>query len=318
MAVVDTQWHGNPSPSLPPLRQVPADVRSVLTAGPPPGRERAENFRVASRLLPKAVRRDLLAVYRFARFVDDLGDEGDATTVERLGWLEWADVELARSRVGLASHPVFADLGATIRDRHLALEPFRRLIEANRVDQTVVDYETFGHLREYCRLSAEPVGEIVLGLFGLATEERLAWSASVCTGLQVVEHCQDVAEDHQRGRTYLPRDDREHFGVRDADLVGPRAGAGLRSLVALEVGRAKALLGAGAALAAQLPGRFRVAVAGFTAGGLAACDAIEAVDFDVLGHRCRPSRTVVAARTMEVLRRPAALWPGASVSGAKQ
>jgi phytoene/squalene synthetase len=142
----------------------------------------------------------------------------------------------------------------------------------------------------YCRLSAAPVGELVLYAFGLASEERIALSDRVCAGLQITEHLQDVGEDRARGRVYLPQDDLERAGCGDDDLLAPRVGPALRSVLALETARARELLDAGIPLVRGLPGRARLAVAAFVAGGRAALDALERDDFDVLGGRPRPPR----------------------------
>ena len=154
-------------------------------------------------------------------------------------------------------------------------EPFVRLIDANRADQRVSRYATFEELVGYCALSANPIGELVLGVFGIATPERIAYSDSICTALQLAEHWQDVAEDRDRGRVYLPAADLRSFGVSEGDLAAPHAGARVRALIAFEVERARELLGAGEPLLATVRGRKRLALAAFLAGGWAALDAIE-------------------------------------------
>ncbi len=269
-------------------------------------RARTENFPVASRLLPARERRHLLAVYGFARLVDELGDataaernaaatphgERSATAGadERLAALDWVEQELDRSVRGEAEHPLLVCLGATLRECSLPREPFARLIEANRVDQRVSRYQTWTQLRGYCALSADPVGEIVLGIFGLATPERIGLSDSICTALQLTEHCQDVAEDMARGRVYLPAEDMARFGCEQADLVGAHASPALREVLAFEVARARSLLAQGAPLIAQLHGRPRLAVAAFAAGGSAALDTIEHARYDVLAGAPRAGR----------------------------
>ncbi len=262
---------------------------------------RSENFPVASRLLPADVRADLMAIYGFARLTDDIGDEAEG---DRLSHLEWLDAELGRAVRGGAAHPVVQRVGATIAARKLSLEPFHDLIEANRRDQTVRRYETFEDLVGYCELSANPVGRLVLEVFGAATPDRVALSNDVCTGLQVVEHLQDIAEDLAQDRIYVPLADLRAEGCSEGDLRAPHAGPALRRVVATEAARARRLLFSGAPLAASLPLGPRVAVAAFAAGGMAALDAIEAVDFDVLGQRCRPRPRRLAARLALVLLTP--------------
>jgi squalene synthase HpnC len=248
-------------------------------------RVEGENFPVASRVLPRRARMHLLAVYGFARLVDELGDSAPG---DRLAALDWLEGELQRAYDGAPQHPLMRRLAATVRECTLAREPFERLIEANRVDQRVSRYETWQQLRDYCALSADPVGEIVLGVFAKATPRRIALSDSICTALQLAEHCQDVAEDFAAGRVYLPAEDMRRFGATveeiepSARVAGGRDRAALRAVVAFEVTRARALLDEGAPLIDELRGRERLAVAAFVAGGRAALEAIEQVDYEVL------------------------------------
>jgi squalene synthase HpnC len=243
-------------------------------------RAQSENFPVASRLLPRRSREDLLAVYGFARLADELGDtlEGD-----RPAALDWLELELERAFAGSAEHPLMVRLQRTVARCSLTPSPFLRLIEANRQDQRKHAFATWLELREYCALSADPVGEIVLGVLGLATPSRIACSDSICTGLQLTEHCQDVAEDRARGRVYLPREDLEQFGADIAELDAAHAGPALREVLAFEVDRARALFREGRPLIAELRGTARIAIAAYAAGGEAALDAIERSGYDVLG-----------------------------------
>lgn len=247
-----------------------------------------ENFPVALRILPARIRRRLLAVYGFARLVDDVGDEGSGPDV--LAQLDWLEADLERAATGSAVHPLLRQLTPVLVDLDLPLEPFRRLIEANRRDQRVHRYRTFDELRAYCELSATPVGELVLRIFEVLTAERLAWSDDVCTALQVLEHLQDVGEDSRRGRVYLPAEDLARFGCRESDLRAATATAALREVVAFETDRSRHLLGPAVPLARSLPVAARLAVAGFAAGGLATVDAIVAADYEVLGQTRRPTR----------------------------
>ncbi len=274
----------------PPSRDAP-DPRAVM------GRAAGENFPVAGRVLPGAVRAHLLALYGFARLVDELGDGGapsdgmdrvdgappGPTPQERLAALDELERDLDRAYRGEAEHPLLQRLQPTLRACSLPRGPFVRLIEANRVDQRVSRYATWEQLRGYCELSANPVGELVLGVFGQVTPARVALSDAICTALQLAEHCQDVAEDSDRGRVYLPVEDLARFGCTIADLSAEHAGEPLRRTVAFEIARARGLLVQGAALIDELHGvRERLAVAAFVAGGRAALDAIERAGCDVL------------------------------------
>jgi squalene synthase HpnC len=174
-------------------------------------------------------------------------------------------------------------------------QPFHDLIAANRQDQVVSRYPTFGDLEDYCRLSANPVGRIVLHVFGVATPEREALSDRVCTALQLAEHWQDVAEDLRAGRIYLPQEDMERFGCTEGDLAAPRATGRVRALMAFEERRARDLLDTGAPIVGTLHGAARLAVAGYVAGGRAALAVIAASGHDVLRATPRPGKARVAA-----------------------
>jgi squalene synthase HpnC len=233
---------------------------------------RTENFPVDTFVLGRARQRHLMAIYGFARLVDDVGDE---VRGDRRALLDEVEAELDVVYAGgRPEHPVMVTLAVTIRECGLPDGPFRRLIEANRRDQVVARYETFGELLEYCQLSAAPVGELVLGVFGAATPDRVALSDRICAALQVIEHLQDIDEDYARGRVYMPREDLVRFGCDDRDLSGPPTAA-RRALIAFEAERARTLLHAGAPLARRLPLRPRFAVAGFVAGGRAALNVLE-------------------------------------------
>ncbi len=247
----------------------------------------SENFPVASRMLAPSVRSYLLSVYGFARLVDELGD---AAPGDRLAALDWMEGELDAAYRGDAEHPLLVRLQDTLRECPLPRDPFERLIEANRVDQRVSRYRTWEQLRGYCALSADPVGELVLGIFGLATAVRIELSNSICTALQLAEHCQDVAEDLQQGRIYMPLEDLERFGCPEADLAAEHASGPLRAVLEFEVARARGLLHDGAPLLGRSRGKAKLALAAFVAGGHAALDAIERADYDVLAATPRVSR----------------------------
>ena len=260
----------------------------MLTAEAPSGapnaalvmaRAESENFPVASRVLPRRVRSHLLAIYGFARLVDELGDSAGG---DRQGALDWLEEDLDRAYEGRAENPLLEQLEPTLRECSLPREPFIRLIEANRTDQRVSRYETWEELRGYCALSADPVGELVLGVFGLQTPARIALSDSICTALQLAEHCQDVGEDFAAGRVYLPAEDLARFGASTAELSRPHAGEPLRAVIGFQVARARDLFVDGAPLIGQVHGRAKLAVAAFVAGGRAALDAIERAGCDVL------------------------------------
>jgi squalene synthase HpnC len=272
---------------------------------PDPGsvteRARSENFRVASRLLPASGRRDLMDVYRYARFVDEIGDSYQGDRLEALDWLE---ADLRRALSGASGvHPIVAGAADLVRRKRVSADPLIDLVEANRRDQNVSRYESFDELLDYCRLSANPVGRLVLQLFGASTPERERWSDSICSGLQLVEHWQDVGEDARAGRVYLPAEDLRTFGVDPSELLteGP-ASAPLRSVMAFECKRARELLDSGTPLITSVRGRLKLAVAGFWAGGQAALDALENHGFDPLSHPARPRAQRVLWHVTRALR----------------
>jgi squalene synthase HpnC len=254
-----------------------------------------ENFPVALRVLPAVHRRHLTALYGFARLTDDLGDEaretGQADGDLRLRLLDELDADVDRIYQGATPQsPVMREMAVTVAECHVPAQPLRDLIQANRQDQRVTRYPTFAELARYCELSANPVGQIVLYIFGVATDERIALSDSICTALQLAEHWQDVAEDLASGRIYLPGEDLKRFNVTEADLAVPTAGLAVRDLMCFETDRAAKLLDQGAPLVGTLRGAARVAVAGYLAGGRAALAAIRGQRYDVLVATARPRK----------------------------
>ena len=252
-------------------------------------RARTENFPVASLLFPREHRPHLRAIYGFARLVDILGDEWDGNRLEVLEELE-AQLEMCYGPRDPGWH-VMRELKPTIEACALPREPFLRLIEANRMDQRISSYETWGGLREYCRHSADPVGRLVLAVLGRAGDEGLvSWSDDVCTGLQLVNFIQDVPRDLALGRVYLPAEDRRRFGVEMLDAPSDA----LRRLLEFEAERARGLLAAGERLREAIGGRTGKAVGLFARGGLAALDALRDAGWDVFTRRPRPSRVRLA------------------------
>lgn len=309
-------WRPSPGCAGSPRVEAPS---GVPTAEAVMARAGGENFTVASRLLPARLRRHLLAFYGWARLVDQLGDDFPG---DRLGALEWLegelDVALGCARSGgrpaldaAQCHPLVARAAESVVELGQGEEDLRLLVEANRQDQTTTRYATFEALLGYCRLSARPVGHLVLAAFAASGEEVRTWSDSICDGLQLVEHWQDLPEDVRAGRVYVPGEDLRRFELDETDLaVAAASGSGalapgertaLRALVGFETARARALLLAGTPLVDTLRGRARLAVAGFVAGGLAAVDALAAQRFDPFAGPARPRPTRVGAHTLGLL-----------------
>jgi len=203
-----------------------------------------------------------------------------------------------------ARHPIIEALEPTIRACALPIGPFHRLIDANRLDQRKHRCENYRELLDYCDLSANPVGELVLHVFGVATPERIRQSDAVCTGLQLVEHWQDVKEDYAAGRIYLPSEDLVKFGCREEELGADAASPALRELLRFECERAHGLLDEGVPLVRSLRGRARFAIAAFVAGGRAALDAIARRSYDVMAGAPRARRRDFARRYCGMLLAP--------------
>lgn len=265
----------------------------------------AENFPVALRLLPRRHRQHLMAVYRFARTVDDAGDEAPPGQRKQLLADLADDLErLYAPQAGPDSRPrdpAVRGLARTVTECSIPAQPFRDLIAANQQDQVVFRYQTFADLLGYCKLSANPVGRIVLHVFNVSTPDRAGLSDCVCSGLQIVEHLQDVAEDFRAGRVYIPLDDLRSHGCTEADLAGSTASPQLRELIAAEAAKAAALISAGSPLVGQLRGPARAAVAGYVAGGRAALAALAKARYDVLAITAKPSKGRTAAGLLTTL-----------------
>jgi squalene synthase HpnC len=266
-----------------------------------PAQASAENFPVALRLLPSGPRRDLERVYAFARFVDDIGDEAPGEADVRLGLLDQVDHELSALPDNPPTLGPVRGIAPLVNSGRVPVQHFRDLVEANRVDQRTSSYETFDDLLGYCRLSAAPVGRIVLHLAAAATSRNVSDSDAVCAALQVLEHCQDVAEDFRAGRVYLPAADLQAEGVEPRDLAAAVTSDALRRVVARQVDRSRQLLVAGRPLLGHLSGWARVAVAGYLAGGLATADALAGAGYDVLPRTITPSRAKTGLHALRLL-----------------
>lgn len=276
-----------------------------------------ENFPVAPFFLPRAWRDDLMAVYGYARLVDDIGD-GDlapggadarhlgvspALADNRLSLLDAFEADLRHVFDATPHHPLLRALQPTVRRCSLTPEPFLGLIEANRQDQLVRRYKTYDELLAYCELSANPVGRLVLQITGSTTPERVRLSDAICTALQIIEHLQDVTEDLGNDRIYLPAEDLRRFGVTEADLAARTANASVRALIAYEAERARELLNEGTPLVGSVHGRLRLLLAGFVAGGRAALTAIASAGHDVLPGPPKPTKVRLLREVGAVLAR---------------
>ena len=243
-----------------------------------------ENFPLVSWLLPAHLHQHFYNVYAYCRWADDLGDE-ISDPARSLQLLAWWKKELDACYAGQARHPVFVALRGTITEFDIPREPFEDLVSAFEQDQTTREYQTFDQLRDYCRRSADPVGRLVLSLCRQHSDQHLAWSDSICTGLQLANFWQDVARDFDIGRIYVPREDYERFGYSRTDFDRRTTNAPFQELMKFEVDRARSFLTDGLPLVQRLPGRLQVDIDLFARGGLRILERIEQIKYRVWERR---------------------------------
>ena len=245
-----------------------------------------ENFPVASRLVPARLRPAVVAIYRFARTADDFADEGDAPPGERLASLERFDAALREIAAGgNPALPPFPELTTAIREHRLPIALFHDLLSAFKQDVTVARYATFADVRDYCRRSADPVGRLLLALYGAQTDDNLRHSDSICTGLQLANFWQDIAIDWRKDRVYVPQEDLDRFGVSLAHIADGRVDAAWRDLLGFECARTRSLLESGRPLTRRLPWRLGLELSAVIEGGLRIVKRIDAVGGDVFTRR---------------------------------
>lgn len=243
-----------------------------------------ENFTVVSMFLPKELRQDMFNIYAYCRWSDDLGDEiaDPKLAVDALTW--WRS-ELEDCYAGRPKHPVFVALSGTIQKFDIPAQPFHYLLDAFVQDQTVKRFPRYQDVLDYCTRSADPVGRLVLYLFGFRDKERQELSDATCTALQLANFWQDVTVDWEKGRVYLPLEDLERFGVREEQIPERRFTPGFGELMKFEVERARGLFAKGLPLLQMVPKRLRLDLEMFTRGGESILDMIAAQGYDVLTKR---------------------------------
>ena len=215
-----------------------------------------ENFPVASWLLPKRLRRPVEAIYRFARCADDIADEGDAQPAARLAQLAAYYAELDRIENGeTPTDPVFGPLAAAIRSHAIPLAPFRDLLSAFAQDVEKTRYAHFGEVMDYCRRSANPVGRLMLHLYGDHDPRHLAYSDAICSSLQLINFLQDIAVDFKKNRIYLPQDELATHHVSESQIATGDTRGMWRTMMLRQIERTRKLMQAGAPLGRQLKGR---------------------------------------------------------------
>ena len=261
-----------------------------------------ENFPVASFLVPRHLRRPIETIYRFARSADDIADEGDASPKERLAGLAAYQAELDRVAAGAAPQPpLFLALADVIRQHGLPRQLFRDLLDAFAQDVVKKRYADFPELLDYCRRSANPVGRLVLHLFGRTEAQHLEQSDCICSALQLVNFWQDVAVDWKKQRIYIPQADLPRFRISEADIAAGRWSANWAALMDFQIDRTRELMLRGTPLVHALPGRLGWEIRLTVQGGLRILERLRRVRGNVFQHRPRLGKRdwlVVAARSL--------------------
>lgn len=251
-------------------------------------RSHYENFPVGSVLAPRRLRKHFYSIYAFARTADDFADEAydeDHSEQERLGLLEEWHEMLRAAFSGRATHPVFIALAETVKQFELPIGLFEDLLAAFTQDVIVRRYQSFDQLLDYCRRSANPIGRLILLLFGYADRQLHTWSDDICTALQLANHWQDVRVDIEKDRIYLPAEDLARFGVGEQDLLSRRAGENFQRLMKFEIERARELFDRGKPLCTSVGGRLGLELRAVWLGGALILDRIEQNGYDVFTRR---------------------------------
>jgi squalene synthase HpnC len=252
-------------------------------------RSHYENFPVGSRLIPREIRPHFFSIYAYSRAADDIADEGGLASEERVELLDDWERQLKGVYQGdEAEHPIFVALGETVRRCKLPIEPFQNLLKAFRMDARNEGFATTTDLLYYCYHSANPVGRLVLHLFGLHNEERQGYSDKICTGLQMANFWQDISIDVPRGRINLPRESMDYFDYSLAELQQGIFNNNFREMVAYHVDHAVNQLQHGYPLMRTIPMRGLRSELGLVfLGGVRILNRIKDLDYNV--HRTRPS-----------------------------
>lgn len=243
-------------------------------------RRHYENFTVGSYLLPRGLRQHVYNIYAYCRWADDLADEAEDSqkAASLLNWWAW---HLRECYAGRTTHPVFIALADTIARFEIPADPFLDLLIAFRQDQFVKRYETIDQLLDYCRYSANPVGRLFLYLGRCHTPELVTLSDTICTGLQMVNFWQDLAEDWDRGRIYLPQTHCRYYGYTEEMFARRESNEAFQHLLAREVADAEGWLRRGMPLVTKVPEELQLDIALFIHGGLRAIEEIRKQDYDV-------------------------------------
>ncbi len=245
-----------------------------------------ENFPVASVLLPKRLRHAVEVVYNFARQADDFADEGDFSNAERLAKLNDFRAELNRISAQQAPlTPLFVELQKVILQAAIPVQLFNDLLDAFSQDLVKKRYANADELFDYCRRSANPVGRILLHLYGQATPQNLLYSDAICSSLQLINFWQDVQKDLAIDRIYLPQSEMTSFGVTEIDVQNQQNNPAWQALMAFQIQRARTLMHSGKPLGTRLTGRIGLEMRLIILGGLEILNKIETVRYNVFEQR---------------------------------
>jgi len=279
--------------SLPPVESASTAASDAFAWCERMAREHYENFPVGSLLVPKSRRKHVYSIYAFARTADDFADEGYETgglsEAERLAALEDWESKLDDAFRGCADHPIFVALAETVQELDLPAQLFRDLLSAFRQDVVKRRYADFDEVLDYCRRSANPVGRLILRLFGYRDDGLDELSDCICTALQLINFWQDVAVDADKDRVYLPADEMARHGVTMDDLRERRYSERYASLLAFQVARTRAIFERGRGLPSQVSGRLAIELRLTWLSGMRILEKIEAMGYDTL--RARPKIT---------------------------
>ncbi len=245
-----------------------------------------ENFPVASILMPARLRRPVGLIYRFAREADDFADEGDLTPTQRLALLDNFSRELGRIESGQALEiPWFSELAALIHKHDLPIQLFHDLLSAFSQDVVKERYIDYVEVLDYCRRSANPVGRLLLVLYGANTPQNNAWSDAICSSLQLINFWQDIAIDYQKNRIYLPQNEMTQYGITESFIADANTNGQWRDFMSFQVSRTRQYLLGGVPLGRVLKGRLGLEMRMIIAGGDRILSKITNVDYDVFKHR---------------------------------
>lgn len=295
-------WGPQAAYSPPGLVQAQSYCRELATS-------HYENFHVVSWLLPKHLRQHFFNIYAYCRWSDDLADETGSTS-ESAQLLDWWEGELQAAFEGRCRHPVFVALQATIAEFQLVKKPFSDLLSAFRQDQVKLRYHSDEEVLDYCVRSANPVGHLVLALGKSLNPENLAWSDSICTGLQIANFCQDVAVDAHKNRIYIPASRLREHRISEDDVLRASSTAELKELLKSWCDYADSFFDRGSPLVKHVPRWLSLDIYLFIAGGRAILREIKRNQYDVWSRRVSLGKTrklsIVAGSTWRWLVRGSA------------